>query len=256
MGNEDYDFIEYTNKHRKYFLKLIKRFEEKEGRKLTREELIDIGIKNKDKNLLNFLIFLGEEKREKRITEILLKHKDLNHFFYFCDLDFNYNFNEEEVEELEKELNDYWKEGVLDFYTTITKCIEDENFKLVIYLEQMETKKEIANIKIKINKRILNRMRGEELSLKKYKDRIVKNLSYFKEVFTIKEADVLLIIRKFNHSSFDLRLNKFTEEDLESIRNANAEIFYLKNTNPHDKLSTIMGYINRLATEVKQRNIL
>ena len=254
MSDENYDFIEYTEKDKKYFYQLIKKIEKKEGKKLEREELIDKAIENEDYDFINFLIFLGEEERKEIINKMLFnKHKNLSLILSYFSLDFNYKFSEKEIEEFEKELNEYWKDGVLDLYETIGKFIEDKNFKIIIYLNQIETKKEIANIKIKLNKGCLNRMIEEEKKLKNYKDKIIKGLAYFKEVFTIEEADLLLIIRKHLLNRHELRLNRYSKEHLEKLREANAEIFYLKNTNPHDKILSTIGFVNRLTTERRKR---
>ena len=56
---------------------------------------------------------------------------------------------------------------------------------------------------------------------------------------------MLLIINKNTTNKYDIRLNDFTDEDIEVLKSLNNEVVYLKNTNHHDKRLSSIGFINR-----------
>ena len=85
----------------------------------------------------------------------------------------------------------------------------------------------------------------EEKKLKNFKKRIIKRFPNFKEVKERKDADALIIINKNDLSNYDIRLNDFTDKQIEKMRSLDYEVYYFKNTNPHDKRLSTIGTINR-----------
>ena len=72
-----------------------------------------------------------------------------------------------------------------------------------------------------------------------------KKLLNLKEVDTKKDADMVLIINKNTPNNYDIRLNDFSDKDIEVLKSSNYEVVYLKSTNHHDKRLSSIGFINR-----------
>ena len=62
-----------------------------------------------------------------------------------------------------------------------------------------------------------------------------------------KGADALLIIDRDNPISHDIRLNGFSNEYIEVLKESGFDVYYLKNTNHHDGKHSTVGFINRVA---------
>ena len=236
-----YKVISYMQEELNYFYGLTREMERKQGRRIPIDELIDIAIKNKDGELIYFLHYMQIMQRSK-VIEDKLKGTGFN----FRDgKDKPQIYTEKEVDEFEETLNNYWKDGMLSLYETIDKAIENKNFKLVNYLDYLETKKEKSAIDLKISSQAFRDMEEKEKKIKNIKKRFFKRHPKFKEVGTNKEADAVLIIDRNDPNSHDVRLNAFSDEYIESLRNAEWEVYYLKNTNLHDRKHSTVGFINR-----------
>ena len=231
--------ISYTQEELDYFYGLTRKMERKEGRRIPINELIDIAIKNKNNGFIYFLHYMQIMQRSK-VIEDKLKGTGFN---FREGKDKPQIYTEEEVDEFEKTLNNYWKDGMLSLYETIDKAIENKNFKLVNYLDYLETKKEKSTIDLKISSQAF---RDKEEKLKNIKIRFLRRNPRFKEADTKKDADVLLIIDSNNPKSHDIRLNGFSDEYIEGLRNERFEVYFLKNTNPHDRKHSTVGFINRI----------
>ena len=88
-------------------------------------------------------------------------------------------------------------------------------------------------------------MEEKEKKIKNVRKKIIKKLPNLKEVNTKKDADIVLIINKNTPNNYDMRLNDFTDKDIEVFKSLNYEVVYLKNTNHHDKRLSSIGFINR-----------
>ena len=236
-----YTVVSYTQEELDYFYGLTREMERKEGRRIPINELIDNAIKNKDNELIYFLHYMQIMQRSKVIED---KLKDTG-FNFREGKDKPQKYTEKEVDEFEETLNNYWKDGMLSLYETIDKAIENKNFKLINYLNYLETKKEISAIELKISRQVFRDMEEKEKKLKNIKKRIIKKYPNSKEVNTKKEADILLLINKNNPNNHDIRLNDFTDKDIEDLKSLGWEVYYLKNTNHHDKRLSSIGIINR-----------
>ena len=223
-----YKIISYTQEELDYFYGLVRLMERKNGKRIPIDELIDIAIKNKDDEFIYFLHYMQIMQRSK-VIEDKLKGTGFN---FREGKDKPQIYTEEEVDEFEKILNNYWKDGMLNLYETIDKAIENKNFKLVNYLDYLETKKEKSTIDLKISSQVLRDEEEKEKKLKNIKIRFLKKNPRFKEVDTKKDADILLIIDSNDPKSHDVRLNGFSDEYIEGLRNVGFEVYYLKNTNP------------------------
>ena len=51
-----------------------------------------------------------------------------------------------------------------------------------------------------------------------------------------------------------MRLNDFSDKRIEELKSMNCEIFCFKNTNPHDKRLSSIGFIKRQLKEKPHRN--
>ena len=239
-----YKVISYTQEELDYFYGLTREMERKEGRRIPIDELIDIAIKNKNDELIYFLHYMQIMQRS-RVIEDKLKGTGFN---FREGKDKPQKYTEKEVDEFEKTLNNYWKDGMLSLYETIDKAIENKNFKLVNYLDYLETKKEKSAIDLKISSQAFRDMEEKEKKKKKKKNvrkKIIKKLPNLKEVNTKKDADIVLLINKNTPNNYDMRLNDFTDKDIEDLKSLNYEVVYLKNTNHHDKRLSSIGFINR-----------
>ena len=140
-----YTVVSYTQEELNYFYGLTREMERKERRRIPINELIDIAIKNKDNELIYFLHYMQIMQRSKVIED---KLKDTG-FNFREGKDKPQKYTEKEVDEFEETLNNYWKDGMLSLYETIDKAIENKNFKLINYLDYLETKKERSAIELK-----------------------------------------------------------------------------------------------------------
>ena len=236
-----YKVISYTQEELDYFYGLTKEIERKEGRRIPIDELIDIAIKNKDDELIYFLHYMQIMQRSK-VIEDKLKGTGFN---FREGKDKPQIYTEKEVDEFEEVLNNYWKDGMLSLYETIDKAIENKNFKLINYLDYLETKKEKSAIDLKISSQVFRDIKEKEKKIKNIKKRFFKKHPKFKEVETKKDADALLIIDRDNPGTHDIRLNGFSDEYIEGLKGAGFEVYYLKNTNHHDRRQATIGFINR-----------
>ena len=236
-----YKVISYTQEELDYFYGLTREMERKEGRRIPIDELINIAIKNKDDELIYFLHYMQIMQRSK-VIEDKLKGTGFN---FREGKDKPQIYTEKEVDEFEKTLNNYWKDGMLSLYETIDKAIENKNFKLVNYLDYLETKKEKSAIDLKISGQAFRDMEEKEKKIKNVRKKIIKKLPNLKEVNTKKDADIVLLINKNTPNNYDMRLNDFTDKDIEDLKSLNYEVVYLKNTNHHDKRLSSIGFINR-----------
>ena len=236
-----YKVISYTQEELDYFYGLTREMERKEGRKIPIDELIDIAIKNKDDELIYFLHYMQIMQRSK-VIEDKLKGTGFN---FREGKDKPQKYTEKEVDEFEETLNNYWKDGMLSLYETIDKAIENKNFKLINYLDYLETKKEKSAIDLKISSQAFRDMEEKEKKLKNIRKKIIKKLPNLKEANTKKDADIVLIINKNTPNNYDIRLNDFTDKDIEVFKSLNYEVVYLKNTNHHDKRLSSIGFIYR-----------
>ena len=236
-----YKVISYTQEKLDYFYGLTREMERKEGRRIPIDELIDIAIKNKDDELIYFLHYMQIMQRSK-VIEDKLKGTGFN---FREGKDKPQIYTEKEVDEFEETLNNYWKDGMLSLYETIDKAIENKNFKLINYLDYLETKKEKSAIDLKISSQAFRDMEEKKRKLKNIKKRVFKKYPKFKEVYTKEDADALLIINRDDPNSCDIRLNEFSDEYIEGLKAAGWEVYYLKNTNHHDRKRSTIGFINR-----------
>ena len=236
-----YTVVSYTQEELDYFYGLTREMERKEGRRIPINELIDNAIKNKDNELIYFLHYMQIMQRSK-VIEDKLKGTGFN---FREGKDKPQKYTEKEVDEFEETLNNYWKDGMLSLYETIDKAIENKNFKLINYLNYLETKKEKSAIDLKISRQVIRDIEEKEKKLKNIKKRVIKKYPKFKEVNTKKDADILLLINKNNPNNYDMRLNDFTDEYIEDLKSFGWEVYYLKNTNHHDKRLSSIGFINR-----------
>ena len=236
-----YTVVSYTQEELDYFYGLTIEMERKEGRRIPINELIDNAIKNKNNQLLNFLHYMQIMQRSKVIED---KLKDTG-FNFREGKDKPQKYTEKEVDEFEETLNNYWKDGMLSLYETIDKAIENKNFKLINYLDYLETKKERSTIELKISRQVIRDMEEREKILKNTKKKVIKRYPKFKEVNTKKDADIVLLINRNKPNNYDMRLNDFTDKDIEDLRSEDYEVYYLKNTNHHDKRLSSIGFINR-----------
>ena len=236
-----YTVVSYTQEELNYFYGLTREMERKERRKIPINELIDIAIKNKDNELIYFLHYMQIMQRSKVIEN---KLKDTG-FNFREGKDKPQKYTEKEVDEFEETLNNYWKDGMLSLYETIDKAIENKNFKLINYLDYLETKKERSTIELKISRQVIRDMEEREKILKNTKKRAIKRYPKFKEVNTKKDADIVLLINRNKPNNYDIRLNDFTDKDIEDLRSEDYEVYYLKNTNHHDRRLSSIGFINR-----------
>ena len=235
-----YKIISYTQEELNYFYGLIRKLERKEGRKIPIDKLIDIAIKSRDDKFMYFLHYIQIMQRSE-VIEDKLKGTGFN---FKEGKDKPQKYTEKEVDEFEETLNNYWKDGMLSLYETIDKAIENKNFKLVNYLDYLETKKEKSAIDLKISRQAFMDIEGKEKT-KNMKEKFIKNNPKFKEVDTKKDSDILLIIDRDIPNRYDIRLNKFSDEYIEGLRNAGFEVYYLKDKNPHDRKHSTIGFINR-----------
>ena len=159
-----YKVISYTQEELDYFYGLTREMERKEGRRIPIDELIDIAIKNKNDELIYFLHYMQIMQRSK-VIEDKLKGTGFN---FREGKDKPQIYTEKEVDEFEETLNNYWKDGMLSLYETIDKAIENKNFKLINYLDYLETKKEKSTIDLKISSQAFRDM--EEKEKKKIKN--------------------------------------------------------------------------------------
>ena len=236
-----YKIISYTQEELDYFYGLTREMERKEGRRIPIDELIDIAIKKKDDELIYFLHYMQIMQRSKMIED-KLKGTGFN---FREGKDKPQIYTEKEVDEFEETLNNYWKNGMLSLYETIDKAIENKNFKLINYLDYLETKKEKSAIDLKISSQAFRDMEEKEKKLKNIRKKIIKKLPNLKEVNTKKEGDIVLIINKNTPNKYDIRLNDFSDKDIEAFENLNCEVVYLKSTNHHDKRLSSIGFLNR-----------
>ena len=98
------------------------------------------------------------------------------------------------------------------------------------------------------------RLRKQKQKVEKYKNKVIKNLTNFRKVKELKEADALLIINKNKLNKHDLRLNDFSEEQIKEMRDLGYNFYYLKNTNPRDKRLSTIGFIKKTLERPKRRN--
>ena len=138
--------------------------ERKEGRRIPINKLIDNAIKNKNNELIYFLHYMQIMQRSKVIED---KLKDTG-FNFRKGKDKPQKYTEKEVDEFEETLNNYWKDGMLSLYETIDKAIENKNFKLINYLDYLETKKERSAIELKISRQVFRDMEEKEKKNKKF----------------------------------------------------------------------------------------
>ena len=238
-----YKLISYTQEEIDYFYGLVKSMERKNGKRIPKDELINIAIKTKDEEFIYFLHYMQIMERSK-IIEDKLKGTGFN---FREGKDKPQIYTEKEVDEFEETLNNYWKDGMLSLYKTIDKAIENKNFKLVNYLDYLETKKEKSAIDLKISRQIFMDMEEKEKKIRNIKKRFFKKNPKFKEVDTKNDANALLIIDRDNPNSHDVRLNGFSDDYIEVLKNVGFEVCYLKNTNHHDRKLATIGFINRVA---------
>ena len=236
-----YKVVSYTQEELDYFYGLVKLMERKNGKRIPIEELIDIAIKTKDEEFIYFLHYMQIMQRSK-VIEDKLKGTGFN---FREGKDKPQIYTEKEVDEFEETLNNYWKNGMLSLYETIDKAIENKNFKLINYLNYLETKKEKSAIDLKISSQAFRDMEEKEKKLKNIRKKIIKKIPNLKEANTKKDADIVLIINKNTPNSYDIRLNDFTDEEIEVFEILNYEVVYLKSTNHHDKRLSSIGYIKR-----------
>ena len=102
--------------------------------------------------------------------------------------------------------------------------------------------------------RLIEEQKEKEKKLKKYKEKLIKNLTNFKEVKERKKADALLIINKDKLNKYDLRLNDFSENQIKEMEDLGYNFYYLKNTNPHDKRLSTIGFIKKSLEKPKRKN--
>ena len=235
-----YKVISYTQEELDYFYGLTREMERKEGRRIPIDELINIAIKNKDDELIYFLHYMQIMQRSK-VIEDKLKGTGFN---FREGKDKPQIYTEKEVDEFEETLNNYWKDGMLSLYETIDKAIENKNFKLVNYLDYLETKKEKSAIDLKISSQAIRDME-EKRKKKNIKKKVFKRYPKFKEVSNKKDADAVVLIDGDDPNGYDIRLNDFTDEYIEGLRSAGWEVYYLKNKNHHDRRQSTIGFINR-----------
>ena len=238
-----YKLISYTQEEIDYFYGLVKSMERKNGKRIPKDELINIAIKTKDEEFIYFLHYMQIMERSK-VIEDKLKGTGFN---FREGKDKPQIYTEKEVDEFEETLNNYWKDGMLSLYETIDKAIENKNFKLVNYLDYLETKKEKSAIDLKISRQIFMDMEEKEKKIRNIKKRFFKRNPKFKEVVTKNDANALLIIDRDNPNSHDVRLNGFSDDYIEVLKNVGFEVCYLKNTNHHDRKLATIGFINRVA---------
>ena len=148
MDDNNYKVVSYTQKELDYFYGKIRQMEKSKGKRIPIKELIVFAIEDEDKNFVYFLFYMQRMQRSVVIEE---KLKDTN-FNFREGKDKPQKYTEEEVNEFEETLNNYWKDGFLDLYETIDKAIENKNFKLINYLDYIETKKEDAFARMKTSK--------------------------------------------------------------------------------------------------------
>ena len=245
-----YKVISYTQEELDYFYSLTRKMEIKEGRRIPIDELIDIAIKNKDDELIYFLHYMQIMQRSK-VIEDKLKGTGFN---FREGKDKPQIYTEKEVDEFEETLNNYWKDGMLSLYETIDKAIENRNFKLINYLDYLETKKEKSSIDLKISGQAFRDIEEKEKKLKNIKKKVFKRYPKFKEVSTRKDADAVLLIDGNGPNGYDIRLNDFTDEYIEGLRSAGWEVYYLKNKNHHDRRQSTIGFISRRMTSAPKKS--
>ena len=238
-----YKLISYTQEELDYFYDLTAEMERKEGRRIPIVELIDIAIENRDEEFIYFLHYMQIMQRSK-VIEDKLKGTGFN---FREGKDKPRIYTEKEVDEFEETLNHYWKDGMLSFYETIDKAIENKNFKLVNYLDYLESKKEKSAIDLKISNQALRDLKEKEKKIGINKRRFLKNYPKFREVETREEADALLIIDRDKPYLHDIRLNGFSDEYIEGMKDAGYDVYYIKNRNKHDRKRATIGFINRIA---------
>ena len=173
-----YKIISYTQEELDYFYGLVRLMERKNGKRIPIDELIDIAIKNKDEEFIYFLHYMQIMQRSK-VIEDKLKGTGFN---FREGKDKPQIYTEEEVDEFEETLNNYWKDGMLNLYETIDKAIENKNFKLVNYLDYLETKKEKSTIDLKISSQVLRDKEEKEKKLKNIKIRFLKKILDLKKL--------------------------------------------------------------------------
>ena len=244
-----YKLISYTQEELDYFYALTSEMERKEGRKIPIDKLIDIAIKNKDGDFIYFLHYMQIMKRSK-VIEDKLKGTGFN---FREGKDKPQIYTEKEVDEFEKTLNHYWKDGMLSLYKTIDKAIENKN-KLVNYLDYLECIKEKSAIDLKISNQVLRDLKEKEKKIEINKRRFLKSNPKVKEVDTKKDADALLIVDRNKPYMHDIRLNGFSDEYVEGLKGVGYDVYYLKNTNHHDRKRATIGFINRIAKPATKNN--
>ena len=245
-----YKIISYTQEELDYFYGLTREMERKEGRRIPIDELIDIAIKNKNDELIYFLHYMQIMQRSK-VIEDKLKGTGFN---FREGKDKPQIYTEKEVDEFEETLNNYWKDGMLSLYETIDKAIENKNFKLVNYLDYLETKKEKSAIDLKISNQEIRDTKEKPKKIEKIKRRFLKKNPKFKEVDAKKDADALFIIDRDDPDTHDIRLNGFSDECIEGLKESGFDVYYLKNTNHHDGKKATIGFINRVAKPAPKNN--
>ena len=179
-----YKVVSYTQEEIDYFYGLVKLMERKNGKRIPIDELIDIAIKTKDEEFIYFLHYMQIMQRSK-VIEDKLKGTGFN---FREGKDKPQIYTEKEVDEFEETLNNYWKDGMLSLYKTIDKAIENKNFKLVNYLDYLETKKEKSAIDLKISRQIFMDMEEKEKKIKNIKKR------FFKKILNLKKLTPKMVL--------------------------------------------------------------
>ena len=239
-NDDDYITINFSKKEVRFYFRKIRKLEEKAGKSLNIDELFDIALEKEDNNFVNFLQY----------TKVSKRRKFLEPFFLIAGIDFwdnngkPKNYTEEEVDHFEEILEEYWKDGVLNFYETACIAFENKNFDLINYLDYIEFKKDERNLERKILDLKLKTQEKVEKNFQSYINKTFKDLKRFKLVEEEKDADVYIIFYKKIPFCYDLRIkNDESEFLINAFDVPNCKIFFLKHKNPRDRKNSTLSYI-------------
>ena len=249
----EYVLVSYTNKEIKKFKIKLNRLEKRAGKKLTIDELVDKAIENDDNDFLMYLNYVKKTIRIENVEKMLEG----------CDFNFKDGmekmpvYTEEEVDGFENILEDYWKDGILDFYKTIELAIKDKRFDLVNYLFYIEERISDVETERKIHKSKMSKAFEYEEEYNNYVKKILKSLTNFSVVKERKEGNMFVIFFKQKPFQYYMGLNKINNKELDEIiataENLEYDLFYLKNKNRHDKNLNSIGEVNRNMESVKTK---
>ena len=249
MDDTEYTVISYSKKEFKFFLRKIKKLEQKVGKRLKIDELMDMAIKKYDDNFINFLLYNKTLKRRKIIEYMLVDYE----FDFWKGKDKLPNYSEEEVNYYESILEKYWKDGVLNLYETINLALKDKNFKLINYLDYLECRKEEKNLERKILEFKIKETEILERDFKTYINKVFKNLKGFDVVEDRKDADAYIVFSKKKPFTHDMRFNNLSETEYFSIvyHSSFCQVFLLKNKNKRDNKTCSLSFIKYKAPSRK-----